>query len=175
VTPEQREAIVNNRVGGAKLLDCAKMARVPVEAFRSDYAAGRNDFSRGKDTPEAKFYCDMAEAASVYVSNLRAQAEATAGARISSDLMKLVEDFESEAEPLAHEEESGRAPSLRIHDDLEAHKRGGGDLTDEEAADVAAKFEAFQRAGLEAFNAMMDVEARRREERRAAEAATGRD
>jgi hypothetical protein len=82
--------------------------------------------------------------------------------------MKLVEDFESEAEPLAHEEEDGRARThLRILDDLEAHKTGKGDLTDAEAAEVAEKVEAFERAGLDAFAAMMDVEARRRREREA--------
>src|SRR5262245_32273537 len=114
------------------------MARVPVEAFRSDYAAGRKDFAAGRDTPEAAFYADMTEAASVYVSNLRAQVEATAGTRVSSDLMKLVEDFEDDAEPLAHESEDGheRRGHLRIKDDLEAHKRGAGDLTDDEAADL---------------------------------------
>ena len=96
---------------------------------------------------------------------LRSDADAAAGTREASDKLALARELEQDAGPLVEDDDNlrKRSADLRVTDLLESD-----DLTPGERADLRAEHEAFTRAGLAMFAAVLEVEARGREGRTSA-------
>ena len=164
MTPEQRIEIIDYRAKGAKRTDCARMAGVPVRDFVGEYKLGAREHEQGEATEAAEFYREFERAGAVYVSTLRAQAEVTAGSRESEDLRRLANDFEAAEDAFTGDPLDGRSQGVDLPiNDLLAH----GDLTDTERAELKATHEAWSKAGLEAFDAMLRVQSRMKADREA--------
>jgi hypothetical protein len=104
MTAKQRSEVVRLLSQGARLRDAAAMVRTPFADFSAEWGSGRADSEHGRESDLASWYRDAMAARHTVIATERALASQTAGARESTDHLRVVEMLEGDPEPDAVEE-----------------------------------------------------------------------
>lgn len=140
LTPEQVAQVVEYLEGPAKVEEAARMLAVPFSDFSEDWTKGRADTEHKTDSRAARFYLDAMAARARCVATLRSDAQATAGTRESSDLLRLADALSTDVGPLVSDDDDvRRSPLLRVVDIIDHEHTTPDERKRLQAADANAR------------------------------------